>query len=76
MDFGCGDGATIRLLLDAFPSARVVGTDISPSSLEVAQRRFGGERVEFCKFPFNLRRRKFIGDLFNGVFLRYLVVIL
>ncbi len=50
LDLGIGSGAILYSLLEEFPQARGVGTDISPEAVEVAganRDRFGlGERVE------------------------------
>ncbi len=47
LDFGCGDGATCRLLAAAFPGAEVVGTDISMRSVERARARNSSSSVRF-----------------------------
>jgi len=38
VDYGCGRGRWIPMLLDAFPAARVTGIDISPKAIEEARR--------------------------------------
>jgi SAM-dependent methyltransferase len=40
MDFGCGIGLAISLLLDAFPNSEVVGVDVSRESVDVARKRY------------------------------------
>ncbi|MBV5327764.1 MAG: class I SAM-dependent methyltransferase [Chlorobium sp.] len=45
MDFGCGIGGTTLMLSRAFPSARVVGVDISEVSIEEARRK--NDKIEF-----------------------------
>jgi SAM-dependent methyltransferase len=45
LEYGCGIGRNIPFLIDAFPAATVVGTDISRASLEVARQQ--NPRVEF-----------------------------
>ena len=45
MDFGCGIGLAIPLLLDAFPGCQVVGVDVSPESVRLARERCRDERV-------------------------------
>ncbi len=45
LDFGCGIGLAIPHLLDAFPGCRVVGADVSPESVRIANQRLRDERV-------------------------------
>ncbi len=47
MDFGCGTGSATPFVFEAFPDARLVGTDISDKSLAVARRHHGGPRASF-----------------------------
>ena len=47
LDFGCGTGASAPLLRDLLGADRVVGEDVSRSSIEVAQRDHGGPRIAF-----------------------------
>jgi SAM-dependent methyltransferase len=42
LDFGTGVGSALPFLARAFPSARLVGLDVSEKSLAVAARRFPG----------------------------------
>lgn len=37
LEYGCGTGRNIPFLRDVFPEASIVGTDISPASLEAAR---------------------------------------
>ncbi|CAN9281341.1 unnamed protein product [Alternaria alternata] len=47
-DFGCGPGNSTKVLLDAFPSARITGMDSSPDMLEKANAEFSDkEAVNF-----------------------------
>ncbi|MBV5329274.1 MAG: class I SAM-dependent methyltransferase, partial [Chlorobium sp.] len=39
LDFGCGLGLTTLMIQEAFPSVRVVGVDISESSIKRAQQK-------------------------------------
>jgi SAM-dependent methyltransferase len=48
MDFGCGTGSATPFLFELFPGARLVGTDISARSLDVAQRMHGGPQASFA----------------------------
>lgn len=47
LEYGCGIGRNIPFLQQAFPSAVIVGTDVSHASLEIAQRDNAG--VEFVQ---------------------------
>jgi trans-aconitate methyltransferase len=47
MDYGCGTGSSTPFLRECFPSASLVGTDISAKSLETARNLHGGERTRF-----------------------------
>jgi SAM-dependent methyltransferase len=47
LDFGCGDGATTPLLLQALNSKSAVGVDVSAKSLEIARKRHAGERIRY-----------------------------
>jgi SAM-dependent methyltransferase len=42
LDFGCGIGASLPWLKQAFPNARLSGVDVSARSLEIAAARFPG----------------------------------
>lgn len=42
LEFGCGTGLNLPLLKQAFPKARVAGTDVDPRLLEQARRRAPG----------------------------------
>ncbi|KAG9188180.1 trans-aconitate 2-methyltransferase [Alternaria panax] len=47
-DLGCGPGNSTKVLLDAFPEARITGMDSSPDMLESAKAMFQDEQaVEF-----------------------------
>lgn len=47
-DLGCGPGNSTKVLLDAFPSARITGMDSSPDMLEKANAEFSDkEAVNF-----------------------------
>jgi SAM-dependent methyltransferase len=47
LDFGCGDGATTPLLLQAMNAQFAVGVDVSTKSLEIAGKQHGSERIRF-----------------------------
>lgn len=40
LDFGCGIGASLPHLREAFPGAHIIGLDVSQKSFEIAGRRF------------------------------------
>lgn len=44
---GCGTGLYTRLLLAAFPRAKILGVDISPTMLQVARRKIADPRAAF-----------------------------
>src|SRR4051812_26202417 len=46
LEYGCGIGRNIRYLQGAYPSAEVVGTDISKASLDTARAENPGVRFE------------------------------
>jgi ubiquinone/menaquinone biosynthesis C-methylase UbiE len=50
VDLGCGTGSTTLLLKKAFPEAEVIGLDLSPYMLTVAEdkARKAGLKIEFC----------------------------
>jgi SAM-dependent methyltransferase len=50
MDFGCGTGSAVPLLLELAGGGEVIALDRSQRSLEVAQREHGSERVRFSLF--------------------------
>jgi SAM-dependent methyltransferase len=47
LEIGCGIGGVCFRLARRWPTAEVVGVDISPRSIALAQRLFGDERVRF-----------------------------
>jgi SAM-dependent methyltransferase len=47
LDFGCGDGATTPLLLEALNAKFGVGVDVSAKSLETARKRHGNEKIRY-----------------------------
>jgi SAM-dependent methyltransferase len=47
LDFGCGDGATTPLLLQALNAKSAVGVDVSAKSLEIARKRYASERIRY-----------------------------
>ena len=51
LDFGCGTGSATPFLLELLRAESVLGVDISPASLAVARRDFGGARASFLTPP-------------------------
>jgi SAM-dependent methyltransferase len=47
LDFGCGDGATTPLLVQALTAKSAVGVDVSTGSLEIARHRYASERIRY-----------------------------
>jgi SAM-dependent methyltransferase len=47
LDFGCGDGSTTPLLLQALKANFAVGVDVSAKSLEIARKRHASERIRY-----------------------------
>ncbi len=62
LDLGCGTGALSRLVLDAFPNARVEATDLAPGMLAECAANLAtfGDRVSMCELDFGS------GDLGTG----------
>lgn len=50
LDLGCGTGSTTLLLKQAFPQAEVIGLDLSPQMLVMANRKAqqAGVEITFC----------------------------
>jgi SAM-dependent methyltransferase len=47
LDFGCGDGSTTPLLLNALNAKSAIGVDVSAKSLEIARKLRGSERIRY-----------------------------
>lgn len=68
LDFGCGTGAALPVLLAELTADQVVGLDPSPASLELARAAFPGPRVG-CVLPGDFTPRADFDLVFtNGVF--------
>ncbi len=68
MDFGCGVGLAIPLLLEAFPGSHVVGIDVSSESVRIARERHRGcDRVQIAA-PSELAAGDFDLVYASGVF--------
>ena len=67
LEYGCGIGRNIPFLQQAFPSAVVMGSDISAASLEIARRDNTG--IEFFLEDENVEQTKLFDVIFvAGVF--------
>lgn len=67
LDFGCGVGLAIPFMLDAFPSSRIVGADVSSDSIERARAEHDSDRVSFCRTT-EIGEREFDLGYAQGVF--------
>jgi SAM-dependent methyltransferase len=47
LDFGCGDGATTPLLLEALSADFALGVDVSAKSLALARKRYAAEQIRY-----------------------------
>jgi SAM-dependent methyltransferase len=47
LDFGCGDGSTTPLLVQALNASCAVGVDVSAKSLEIARKRHASDRIRY-----------------------------
>jgi SAM-dependent methyltransferase len=47
LDFGCGDGATTPLLVQALNAKSAAGVDVSAKSLEIARKRHANEKIRY-----------------------------
>jgi SAM-dependent methyltransferase len=68
LDFGCGTGSAAPFLRQAFPAARLVGTDISAKSLETARRLQSATGASFEVYPEYQPTSQFDLAYCNGVF--------
>lgn len=67
LEYGCGIGRNIKFLQKAFPTAVIVGSDISHGSLEIARR--DNEGVEFVEEDKNVEPMGLFDVIFvAGVF--------
>lgn len=47
LDYGCGTGETVAYLSECFPTAKVIGADVSRQTVEYARDAHPGSRVSF-----------------------------
>jgi SAM-dependent methyltransferase len=68
LDFGCGTGKSCQQLADVFPSACIVGADLSTDALRYARTSFGSNRVMFVNIADLPQLERFDLCYINGVF--------
>jgi SAM-dependent methyltransferase len=68
LDFGCGVGKTCAYLAEVFPSAYVMGVDLSDASIEYATRTFSSKRIGFARLGTLPELEPFDLVYVNGVF--------
>jgi SAM-dependent methyltransferase len=68
LDFGCGIGKSCAHLASVFPTAYVVGADLSEDALRHARTSFGSDRVTFVNITDLPQLERFDLCYINGVF--------
>jgi SAM-dependent methyltransferase len=68
LDYGCGTGTATPFLLECLKAETIVGVDVSASSLEVARRDHGSEKVQFAEIDRYTPEAQFDLAYCNGVF--------
>jgi SAM-dependent methyltransferase len=68
MDFGCGTGSTVPLLLDRLHAEKVVGVDVSETTLAIARQTCRHESSEFHTVNSYCSQGTFDLAYCNGVF--------
>jgi SAM-dependent methyltransferase len=68
LDFGCGTGKSCAQLAGVFPSAQVVGADLSEEALRHATTTFGSNRIGFVNIADLPQVEPFDLCYINGVF--------
>jgi SAM-dependent methyltransferase len=69
LEYGCGTGRNIPYLQEAFPGAKIVGTDVSGGSLEVAAKKNPGARFELERDDLDVGRFDliFVASVFHHI---------
>ncbi|MEO0854278.1 MAG: class I SAM-dependent methyltransferase [Cyanobacteria bacterium J06648_11] len=67
LDLGCGTGSTTLMLKQAFPQAEVVGLDLSPHMLVVAERKSQRDRLPVTWMHGNAMKTSFPDESFDLV---------
>jgi SAM-dependent methyltransferase len=68
IDFGCGTGASVRLLLDVLGAESALGIDVSSRSIEIARQTCGSARASFLTFAEHVPDGSADFGFCNGVF--------
>ena len=68
MDYGCGTGSSVPLLIDILKAGTIVGTDTSRKSLDIAAREHSSDSTRFFLFNEYQPDGKFDLVYCNGVF--------
>lgn len=68
MDFGCGQGASVPVLMTALAAESALGVDVSKSLLEVARREVQGPNIDFALIDEHVPAQDFDCVYCNGVF--------
>jgi len=68
MDYGCGTGSSPPFLVKILRAERLIGTDESLQSLNIAKQSYGSERIEFLPIDKYLPSEKLDLVFCNGVF--------
>jgi len=68
MDFGCGTGSASPFFLSLLRATALIGVDLSPESLKIAQKTYGTERTHFLHLDHYQPQQKIDLVFCNGVF--------
>lgn len=68
LDFGCGTGSSTPYLLSLPGAQSLLGTEVSPQSVKVAQRVHGSDKTRFCLSSDHQPSGDFDLAFCNGVF--------
>ena len=68
IDFGCGTGSSVPILLETLGLDSVLGLDVSPRSIELARRRHSDARASFATFASYTPNADIDLAFCNGVF--------
>jgi len=63
LDLGCGPGSLMAALLQAMPSAQIIGLDVDPTLLVLAEKRFAGHGPHVRLIQGDLRDPGWLGLL-------------
>ncbi len=47
IDLGCGPGTVLRLIHDKRPDLKLIGADIDPAIIRIAEKQAGGKNIQF-----------------------------